>query len=178
MSESEFEDGPENQVTLKKDMIMRGATNLEGAVSAIRLSEIGPRLKIKLVKIEEGICDGEVLYHEYVKKTPDEVAEIREKLKTRKQKEKVKQKEKADKQAIQAAEKRDAERLKNLEEAARIEEERIASQGAGVTGFQTALGTFKFDAYPDDEKKRNDYRMVRALETLVSTGGGSAGGFV
>ena len=99
MSESEFEDGPENQVTLKKDMIMRGATNFEGAVSAIRLSEIGPRLKIKLVKIEEGICDGEVLYHEYVKKTPDEVAEIREKLKTRKQKEKVKQKEKADKQA-------------------------------------------------------------------------------
>lgn len=99
MSESEFEDGPENQVTMKKDMLMRGATNLEGAVSAIRLSEIGPRLKIKLVKIEEGICDGEVLYHEHIKKSVEEIAEIREKLKTRKQKEKVKQKEKADKES-------------------------------------------------------------------------------
>lgn len=88
------------------------------------------------------------------------------------------EREKVEKEAIQAAEKRDAERLKNLEEAARIEEERIASQGAGVTGFQTALGTFKFDAYPDSEKKRNDDRMVRALETLVSTGSSGAGGFV
>lgn len=99
MSESEFEDGPENQVTLNKDMLMRGATNLEGAVSAIRLSEIGPRLKIKLVKIEEGICDGEVLYHEHIKKSAEEIADIREKLKTRKQKEKNKQKENVDKEA-------------------------------------------------------------------------------
>jgi hypothetical protein len=60
-------------------------------------------------------------------------------------------------------------------EATRIEEERISSQGAGVTSFNTALGAFKFDAYPDADKKRNDERMVRALENLVSTGG--AGGF-
>jgi ribosome biogenesis protein SSF1/2 len=36
---------------------------------AIKLIEIGPRLRIELVKIEEGMCDGKVLYHRYVHKT-------------------------------------------------------------------------------------------------------------
>ena len=36
---------------------------------AIRLTEIGPRLRLELVKIEEGMCDGKVLYHRYVQKT-------------------------------------------------------------------------------------------------------------
>ncbi len=30
------------------------------------MSEIGPRLKLKLVKIEEGICEGNVLYHDQI----------------------------------------------------------------------------------------------------------------
>jgi len=37
-----------------------------------------------LIKIEEGICDGEVLYHEFIAKTPEEVQEIREKLSQKK----------------------------------------------------------------------------------------------
>lgn len=37
--------------------------------SAIRLSEIGPRLRLELIKVEEGMCDGKVLYHRYVHKT-------------------------------------------------------------------------------------------------------------
>jgi Brix domain len=36
---------------------------------AIRLAEIGPRLRLELVKIEEGMCDGKVMYHRYVHKT-------------------------------------------------------------------------------------------------------------
>ena len=85
MSESEAEfDGPENQVKLSQDVKMRGAVNLKSSTSAIRLAEIGPRLKLRLVKIEEGICDGEVLYHEFLKKSPEEVQAIREGLKSKK----------------------------------------------------------------------------------------------
>ncbi len=81
LSESEAEfDGPDNQIQLPQDVKQHGAVNLKNTTSAIRLSEIGPRLKLKLVKIEEGICDGEVLYHEYITKTPEEVQEIRESL--------------------------------------------------------------------------------------------------
>ena len=36
---------------------------------AIRLTEIGPRLRLELVKIEEGMCDGKVMYHRYIHKT-------------------------------------------------------------------------------------------------------------
>jgi ribosome biogenesis protein SSF1/2 len=36
---------------------------------AVKLTEIGPRLRLELVKIEEGMCDGQVLYHRYVQKT-------------------------------------------------------------------------------------------------------------
>lgn len=40
---------------------------------AIKLVEIGPRLKLKLRKIEEGMGEGKVLYHSYIKKTDEEI---------------------------------------------------------------------------------------------------------
>ncbi|CAB4252129.1 similar to Saccharomyces cerevisiae YHR066W SSF1 Constituent of 66S pre- ribosomal particles, required for ribosomal large subunit maturation [Maudiozyma barnettii] len=43
---------------------------------AIRLTEVGPRLTLKLVKLEEGICSGKVLYHEYVHKTDTEIKKL------------------------------------------------------------------------------------------------------
>lgn len=39
---------------------------------AVKLVELGPRLKLELEKIEEGICDGRVLYHERIHKTKEE----------------------------------------------------------------------------------------------------------
>jgi ribosome biogenesis protein SSF1/2 len=39
----------------------------------LRLHELGPRLNFSLVKIEEGVCKGNVVYHEYIKRTPGEV---------------------------------------------------------------------------------------------------------
>ena len=38
-----------------------------------RLTEIGPRMTMRLVKIEEGVGEGEVLYHQFIKKTPEEL---------------------------------------------------------------------------------------------------------
>ncbi|KEG12016.1 peter pan protein [Trypanosoma grayi] len=40
----------------------------------IKLQEIGPRLTLRLVKVTNGFACGEVLFHQHVKKTPDEVA--------------------------------------------------------------------------------------------------------
>lgn len=42
---------------------------------AIKLHEIGPRLRLRLVKIEEGVCRGNVVYHAYVKKSKKEIKE-------------------------------------------------------------------------------------------------------
>lgn len=75
MSESEFEDDPNAHVTLSQKLISRG--NVEQAKSAVRLSELGPRMTLQLIKIEDGLLDGEVLYHELIMKTADEREEIR-----------------------------------------------------------------------------------------------------
>lgn len=46
--------------------------NVAGGQSAVRLVELGPRLTFQLVKVEDGLLDGEVLYHRYVQKTEEE----------------------------------------------------------------------------------------------------------
>lgn len=72
MSESEAEqDGPENKVVLPQNISGRG--NIKSSQSAVRLTEIGPRMMLKLVKIEEGLCSGSVMYHALVKRTPEEL---------------------------------------------------------------------------------------------------------
>ena len=49
-----------------------------------RLTEIGPRMTLQLIKIEEGVGSGEILYHEYIKKSPEEVRAAEEMRKQKK----------------------------------------------------------------------------------------------
>ncbi|KAI4258757.1 MAG: hypothetical protein LQ352_001066 [Teloschistes flavicans] len=50
---------------------------------AIRLVELGPRLSLRMTKVEEGVCGGKVMWHEYVNKTEDEVREMEKVWETR-----------------------------------------------------------------------------------------------
>lgn len=45
-----------------------------------RLVELGPRLTLTLIKIEEGLMDGAVLYHSIVKKSKEEIEELNAKV--------------------------------------------------------------------------------------------------
>lgn len=47
------------------------------------LVEVGPRIELRLQKIEEGICTGNVVYHTYIQKTPAELADRRQRLQAR-----------------------------------------------------------------------------------------------
>jgi len=51
----------ERHVTLPQQISARG--NLVNEKSAIRLTELGPRMTLELMKIQEGLMSGEVLYH-------------------------------------------------------------------------------------------------------------------
>lgn len=82
MSESEFEDDAANHVTLPQKLITRG--NIESGKSAVRLSELGPRLTLQLMKIEDGLLDGEVLYHDLIHKTEEEKLEIEKRREAKK----------------------------------------------------------------------------------------------
>ncbi|PVD38432.1 hypothetical protein C0Q70_01047 [Pomacea canaliculata] len=102
LSESEGEmDGPHNEVTLPQEV--RGRGNIKATQSAVRLKEVGPRLTLQLVKIEEGICDGAVLFHAFVKKSVEETESIkamREKKRILKEKRKREQLENVKKKAL------------------------------------------------------------------------------
>ncbi|CAJ0585255.1 unnamed protein product, partial [Mesorhabditis spiculigera] len=76
LSESEWED-EQKDVELPQDIFQRGLT--QGQKSNVRLMELGPRIRLELVKIQEGLDDGEVLYNKYVQKTPAEVAALKKK---------------------------------------------------------------------------------------------------
>nr|POF04078.1 brix domain-containing protein c1b9.03c [Quercus suber] len=39
----------------------------------IKLHELGPRLRLRLTKVEEGSCGGKVMWHEYIHKTKEEL---------------------------------------------------------------------------------------------------------
>lgn len=74
LSDSEGEDDPQHHVTLAQNIASRG--NVTAGQSAIRLSELGPRLTLHLIKIEDGLLNGEVLFHDTIQKTEEEKAEI------------------------------------------------------------------------------------------------------
>lgn len=55
---------------------------------AVKMVELGPRMRLRLQKVEEGICAGKVLWHEYLQKSKQEMLELEQKWeKRRKEKE-------------------------------------------------------------------------------------------
>ncbi|KAI7434417.1 hypothetical protein KC368_g14489, partial [Hortaea werneckii] len=52
----------------------RGRTNVER--KAIKLHELGPRMRLRLTKVEEGLCGGKVMWHEYIHKSAAELREM------------------------------------------------------------------------------------------------------
>ncbi|KAL8830333.1 MAG: hypothetical protein Q9191_001493 [Dirinaria sp. TL-2023a] len=39
---------------------------------AVKLVEIGPRMRLRMTKVEEGVCGGKVMWHEFISKTKEE----------------------------------------------------------------------------------------------------------
>lgn len=75
-SDSEPEDGAA-VVELAQNYAGRG--NKGQSKSALKLVELGPRLSMELIKVEQGLGEGNVMFHAFVHKTPAEVKEIQEK---------------------------------------------------------------------------------------------------
>ena len=57
---------------------MAGRGNFKNNQSAVRLTELGPRLTLELIKIEAGVCEGEIIFHKFITKTPEEIQSLRE----------------------------------------------------------------------------------------------------
>ena len=145
-SESDGEDGPDSQVVLPQKLAGRG--NLKSNRSAIRLTELGPRVSLQLVKIQDGVGEGEVLYHSYIKKTAEEKKKLRIKIEKQKQLKEKRRKE----QQKNVEQKKKA--IKNTRKR-RIEED--VSSDDDVQHFKDEVGHA-----PDDELLLKTKRTKRS----------------
>ncbi|KAL4780926.1 Brix domain-containing protein [Aspergillus varians] len=85
---------------------------------AVKLVELGPRLKLRLIKVEEGLCDGRVMWHDYIHKSQREVDAL-DKNWDHKMKEKQKRKD---------IQKTNVERKKQEKAKARAEGKKVESE--------------------------------------------------
>lgn len=76
---------------------------------AVKLVELGPRMKLRLTKVEEGMCAGKVMWHEYIHKTKEEIREL----------EKVWEKRRNEKEARRKIQKENIEKKKAAKRAGR-----------------------------------------------------------
>ena len=76
-SDSEPEDGSNTVVQLAQNYVGKG--NKSQCKSALKLVELGPRLYLELVKVEQGLGNGNVMFHAHITKTAEEAKEIVEK---------------------------------------------------------------------------------------------------
>lgn len=98
VSDSEFED-EDAQVVLPQKV----PGNLIDNKSSVILHELGPRITFQLMKIEDGLLNGEVLYHDSIVKTEEEVEQLkkeREKKKRLKEQRRQRQEENKTKKVI------------------------------------------------------------------------------
>ncbi|KAE9549850.1 hypothetical protein FO519_006936 [Halicephalobus sp. NKZ332] len=141
LSESEWE-FEQAEVDLPQDLKTRGCR--EGGKTKVRMMEIGPRMTWKLTKIQDGIDDGDILYHAFVQKTPAEIAEIKKKLPAIKNKKKRMEKE---------IEHRVIRKLTKIQEVKQAEEEEFKEMKSKLIRKQKAVTGDDNDS--DQEARKN-----------------------
>lgn len=116
---------------------------------AIKLREIGPRLTLKLVKIEEDICNGKVLHHELVQKTDSEIMALEKKhIEKRKLKEKRRKEQEANLARKKAV--KDEKKLRKLERR-RARELAQKTEGSNNETFENSGSKSNYSSSSDDD---------------------------
>lgn len=119
---------------------------------AVRLTEIGPRLTLKLVKLEEGICSGKVLHHEFVQKTDSEIRALekrhKEKMRIKEQRRKEQEENIAKKKAH-----KEAKRQRKLER-------RAARKAAAEEGNEEGKDISESESDSSSSESENEYKDV------------------
>ncbi|KFH46317.1 Brix domain-containing protein-like protein [Hapsidospora chrysogenum ATCC 11550] len=83
------------QAAAARDPDAEAAVDEEDSVErrAVKLVELGPRMRLRLTKVEEGLCAGKVMWHEYVHKTKEEIKELEKKWEQRRQEKEARKRE-------------------------------------------------------------------------------------
>lgn len=148
-SDSEAEDATA-AVALPQDFPGKG--NRAGKKSVVKLREIGPRMTLDLIKVQEGVFDGEVLYHKYQSRSESEIQAQRDSLT---EKRKLAEERRAE-QERNVAKKRAAEDEKVAHKKARLEARkvRVLEQAQELEGGEEAVALAKKVEQDARERRR------------------------
>jgi ribosome biogenesis protein SSF1/2 len=183
-SDSEGEDAIAARVDLTQDYNRVAKADTR---SRVILQEIGPRMELELVKVEEGMCEGRVLYHAYVNKTEEEVVALERKKvdaealrKKRKEEQEAnvrrKEKEKAEKAAIaeEMAGRKKRKRDKSKAEASKSTFDKHFDKKYNVGGINDIAKEQREKRRKREQKERREGRGEDA-DTNKADGGGRGG---
>ncbi|KAM0748150.1 Brix-domain-containing protein [Meredithblackwellia eburnea MCA 4105] len=123
------DDERRGKVRLGADYIGRGnrGRGIKGEKRAVRLVELGPRMELGLLKIEEGLGEGEVLFHEIVHKSAAEASKLSKEHAERRKLQKQRREEQAANVAAKKAAKEAAAAAKEEKKKVRM----AAKEGGG-----------------------------------------------
>ena len=71
-----------NAIRSKNEKVSR-PENSSIEKKAVKLVEIGPRMKLRMTKVEEGVCNGKIMWHEYINKSKEEIKAMEQVWETR-----------------------------------------------------------------------------------------------
>ncbi|OAP59228.1 hypothetical protein AYL99_06526 [Fonsecaea erecta] len=130
-------EGKDKDATMKDSGATNGESNVEKR--AVKLVELGPRMRLRMVKVEEGICEGRVMWNEFVTKTDAEEKALEEKWEKKRQEKEARRKEQKE----------------------NIERKRLAKKNAKINSGQgdAEAGEEAEDDDDDDEEEWNSDDM-------------------
>ncbi|XP_076608785.1 suppressor of SWI4 1 homolog [Chaetodon auriga] len=146
LSESEAEQDAEHNIT-ELPQAYSGRGNMASQQSAVRLTEIGPRMTLQLMKIQEGMGEGNVLYHNFISKSEEEIQEILNR-KEAQLKEKEDRRKKQEQNVAQKKEKQEENKRKSMEGIKRKQHEAEEDSEVEDPGMQEGAVA---DVESDDE---------------------------
>ncbi|KAL8381530.1 hypothetical protein RB595_005685 [Gaeumannomyces hyphopodioides] len=100
-----LESAPRKVLSAKARAAARGADEADGDRNegpaendnverrAVKLVELGPRMRLRLLKVEEGVCAGKIMWHEYIHKSKDELKAMEKRWEQKRQEKAARQKE-------------------------------------------------------------------------------------
>ncbi|KAF1828929.1 Brix-domain-containing protein [Decorospora gaudefroyi] len=107
---------------------------------AVKLVELGPRMKLRLTKVEEDICGGKILWHEFITKSKAEVQDLEKKWAQR-------NKEKEERRRVQR---------ENVEKKRKARGENGGAEGEGDEDEDEEMEDDEFEDYDMDDDVWHD----------------------
>lgn len=145
-----------NTSTVKNDSKTSTETETNTRKKAIKLTEIGPRLRLSLHKIEEGVSSGKVLYHHDVKKSKKEMAQLEEKHAERQKVKDERKAEQADNIAKKKAKKDAKKERRKLRQQENDKSGESAEEDASVEDDDEIPEDLDSDLYSDVDEIAED----------------------